>query len=132
MARIVKSLDSSGDETALLATHFAGSEWPYSGGRWLERVVLQRKTKFFRYKALEDLVRAFERLRASFPVALLLVGDGPLRLSVPDGVEMPGYVPDVVPLYRRMRVFVNPSLHEGFGLAMAEAMGQGVPVVSTD
>ena len=35
-------------------------------------------------------------------------------------------------LYKKASVFVLPSLHENFGLAAAEAMAAGVPVVVTD
>jgi glycosyltransferase involved in cell wall biosynthesis len=44
-----------------------------------------------------------------------------------------GFVPeaDLAPLYAAATVFAYPSLHEGFGLPVAEAMAQGTPVVTS-
>lgn len=43
-----------------------------------------------------------------------------------------GYVPaaDLPALYSTASVFAYPSLHEGFGMPIAEAMAQGTPVVT--
>ena len=49
-------------------------------------------------------------------------------------VLFPGYVPDVdlEILYRRARLYVFPSLYEGFGLPPLEAMSQSCPVISSN
>lgn len=55
-----------------------------------------------------------------------------LRALASDNVEFTGWVSDaeLEDLYARASVYVQPSLHEGFGLAVAEAMLAGcVPVV---
>jgi glycosyltransferase involved in cell wall biosynthesis len=36
---------------------------------------------------------------------------------------------DLPTVYRRARLFISPSLHEGFGYPPAEAMAQGTPVI---
>jgi colanic acid/amylovoran biosynthesis glycosyltransferase len=60
----------------------------------------------------------------------VIVGDGPLRDRVP---ESPGAVPstEVGGLYERAAVVCVPSLREGYGMAAAEAMAYGRPVVAS-
>lgn len=59
-----------------------------------------------------------------------IVPDGPAF----DDVETPGYVPEaeLIDLYRDAAVFYFPTLHEGFGLPVLEAMAAGCGVVTTD
>jgi glycosyltransferase involved in cell wall biosynthesis len=60
---------------------------------------------------------------------LVVVGDGPMRRLVPNAL---GSVPhaEVERLLERSSVVVAPSEREGFGLAAAEAMAFGRPVVA--
>ncbi len=66
------------------------------------------------------------RTSALGALAAPLVQDGTLRFL--------GYVPDAVmpDLYAGAELFVYPSLYEGFGIPVAEAMACGVPVVASD
>jgi len=50
-----------------------------------------------------------------------------------DELILTGYVPDddLINLYSLARLFIFPSLHEGFGLPALEAMACGVPVVGS-
>lgn len=56
------------------------------------------------------------------------------RLGLNDDVRLLGYLPDsdVLDLYRASRVKLFPSLYEGFGLPVLEAMALGVPVLAGD
>jgi glycosyltransferase involved in cell wall biosynthesis len=54
------------------------------------------------------------------------------RLGIEDAVRFTGYVPfdDLPVIYTLAEVFVFPSLYEGFGLPVIEAMACGTPVVA--
>ncbi|MUV88591.1 glycosyltransferase [Halapricum sp. CBA1109] len=51
-----------------------------------------------------------------------------------ENVEIAGYVPEeeLVDLYKRAAIFYFPTLHEGFGLPVLEAMAAGCAVVTSD
>ncbi len=70
----------------------------------------------------------------------VLVGDGPERarleklaaqLGIRDRLHFAGFVQDVAAVLSACDFVVIPSLREGFGLALAEAMAAGKPVVAT-
>jgi glycosyltransferase involved in cell wall biosynthesis len=96
-------------------------------------------------KNLVRLVRAYRRAVASsdLPHALVLAGpmgwraaplQRELRTPGPGNVVLSGHAtPDLLDaLYRGADAFLYPSLYEGFGLPVVEAMARGVPtVVST-
>jgi teichuronic acid biosynthesis glycosyltransferase TuaC len=91
------------------------------------------------------LLEAFAELRRSQPgAALAFVGDGPLRgeiatrasaLGLTGAVTLAGEVPgdEVARWLRAAHVCTLPSLREGFGLAVVEALACATPVaVSTE
>ena len=73
---------------------------------------------------------ALEFVEATAGLPRVIVGDGPLRDRVPD---TRGAVPstDVGGFYERAAVVCVPSLREGYGMAAAEAMAYGRPVVAS-
>jgi glycosyltransferase involved in cell wall biosynthesis len=84
------------------------------------------------------LLDAWERL--ALPQARLLIRtDANLarypalreRLSRLSNVETIGYVPDINDFYQRCDVFVLPSVDDGFGMAVFEAMANEVPCIAT-
>ncbi len=103
---------------------------------------------FERRKNLEGLLRAYAlaRTQYGFPLCLAIAGALPPRTSplFPDpkrmvkeldlegSVAFLGWVEeeDKPALYRGAALFVYPSLYEGFGLPVLEAMACGVPVVA--
>lgn len=110
-----------------------------------------------RRKNLLGLVEIFGRVAAEEPnVELALIGMRPWEegarvhgaahwsgrevedrireLGLERRVRVLGTVPleDLLALYTRARAFVFPSLYEGFGLPILEAMACGAPVVAAD
>ena len=82
------------------------------------------------------LFEAYASLRPTRPqLRLVLTGDGLDRLEpLPEGVENLGSVPaeHLASLYRRAACLVYPSLYEGFGLPVLEAMACGCPVAASN
>lgn len=92
-------------------------------------------------KGVSDALQAFAGIRADYPPArLLIAGDGPLRASLEHeaaqaglqgSVRFLGWRDDVPALLAAGDLFLMPSLWEGFGLTLLEAMAQGLPVVAS-
>lgn len=95
-------------------------------------------------KNVGALIEAFARLPAALRTShdLVLAGDFRRRREVHDlvkrlGIEaqtvFPGVISDerLVELYQGARLFVFPSLYEGFGFPVLEAMACGCPVISS-
>jgi len=97
-------------------------------------------------KNLPTLIRAFDKLKKDNQIPHLLVLAGtsgadpkfypPLKgiaKVAPDDIIFPDYVSDqyLPALYRGADAFIFPSLKEGFGLPVLEAMACGTPVVTS-
>jgi glycosyltransferase involved in cell wall biosynthesis len=94
-------------------------------------------------KNLTGAIRAFERIAGEFPEHRLALIGGTgwksreferLAASTKAPVLRLGYVSDeeLVRLYSAADCFLFPSLSEGFGFPVLEAMACGAPVVSSD
>lgn len=47
-------------------------------------------------------------------------------------IELKGFVDDVSDFYGDINLYVQPSVSEGFGIEVLEAMGRGIPVICSD
>ncbi len=93
-------------------------------------------------KNFHGLIRAFARVHRTHDDAMLLiVGSGPLRerlvqlvrsLNLEGVVVILPWARDVASYYKTCDIYVQPSLYEGWGMAVIEAMASGSPVVMTD
>ncbi|HEY2843417.1 MAG TPA: glycosyltransferase family 1 protein [Bryobacteraceae bacterium] len=95
-----------------------------------------------RRKNVARLVRAFESMPASWRLALAGAADGfgaAAELAAIESsprkndIDVLGYVTsaELDALYRRARIFAFPSLDEGFGMPVLEAMAHSVPVITS-
>jgi glycosyltransferase involved in cell wall biosynthesis len=112
----------------------------------VRRPYLISVARSYAHKNLAGLLRAYRvlRERGRRDVQLVLVGEryrtsGDLdrlaeELEVSDGVVFTGFVghDELNALYSGAEVFAFPSLAEGFGLPVLEAMACGAPVVASD
>lgn len=99
---------------------------------------------FERRKRLPDLIEAMGQLRDhGLMFQATLVGDGELfeevadqvhEFDLSDQVSLPGVVSDreLLSLYQQSDVFVLPSIQEGFGQVILEAMATRTPPVVVD
>jgi len=96
-------------------------------------------------KKVDFLLDCFREARKTGAISsatrLVLVGRkgpgfDPIERRIPaDGsVKMLGHISDddLVRLYRRAKAFIYPSLYEGFGIPLIEAMSGGVPIIRSE
>jgi len=96
------------------------------------------------WKNIETLIRAVGIIvhDMNYPrIELTVIGDGPERvnlehliadLKLKEYVALLGYREDVGDFLRTSNLFVHPSVAEGFGIAVAEAMMAGLPVIAAN
>jgi glycosyltransferase involved in cell wall biosynthesis len=108
-------------------------------GSWVIGVAGRMKPQ----KGFEYLLKALPLLEEEGlrDYRVMMVGDGPVRpilerqadeLGCKDKVKFLGFRRDVPQLLRAMDLFAFPSLWEGFGTALVEAMVAEVPIVASD
>ncbi|MEO8594662.1 MAG: glycosyltransferase family 1 protein [Candidatus Solibacter sp.] len=116
---------------------------PEAAAHWFRPVPVALAPPYFLFvgtleprKNLETLLEAWREVRRRHPIDLVLAGrrraDGP-QIAAEPGLRIAGEVEDAeLPgLYSGALAFVYPSLYEGFGLPVLEAMQCGAPVVAS-
>jgi glycosyltransferase involved in cell wall biosynthesis len=85
-----------------------------------------------RRKNLDLLLRVFRRVNSRRALRLILVGGEPQMALQSEVTQMAGVSDEkLAQLYSGAAAFVYPSLYEGFGLPVLEAMACGAPVITT-
>ena len=103
--------------------------------------ILGMACRLVEQKGIPYALEALRRIRSDFPRAhLVIAGDGEkaaeLRrlaslLGIADRVHWLGWRSDAADLMAAFDVFLLPSLHEGFGLVLLEAMSRRVPIIAS-
>jgi glycosyltransferase involved in cell wall biosynthesis len=117
---------------------------------WKDRLSIPKIATLFGFvgqlderKGIHALLEAFSLLRKSLngDVNLLFVGRGPLDDFIRDWraehqengrIHLAGFQTDISDIMKSIDALVLPSLWEGFGLVLIEAMAAGKPCVTTD
>jgi N-acetyl-alpha-D-glucosaminyl L-malate synthase BshA len=103
-----------------------------------DKKILMHISNFRPVKRVLDVVRIFARVHKEVPSVLVMVGDGPDRLSaeeearalgVDNDVHFLGRIDAVAPLLASADLFLLPSDAESFGLSALEALACGVPAL---
>nr|HID58909.1 glycosyltransferase [Desulfobacterales bacterium] len=107
-----------------------------------DRVIIGNVARLIPQKGHLFLIEAFRRLvRDGLKIVLVIVGDGYLRerlerevtrKGLEDSVFFTGFRSDAVRLIAGFDIFVFPSIWEGFGLVLLEAMSWRKPVVASN
>jgi glycosyltransferase involved in cell wall biosynthesis len=120
--------------------------------RWMRQLELRRPYVLFvgnaakPHKNLDNVVQAYgwARKRFDFKAPLVCVGERSgvefkirqraEQLGIPGEVVLLGHVAgEALPaIYQGASLFLYPTLYEGFGLPVIEAMASGVPVITSN
>jgi glycosyltransferase involved in cell wall biosynthesis len=122
------------DPARIRVIHHGIDHAAFSPGGVEREPVLVYPARPWPHKNHARLYEAFALLRRERPeLRLVLTGGGDFG-RVPEGVEVRGLVPrdELVSLLRRAGGLVFPSLYEGFGMPIVEAMACGCPVACSN
>jgi N-acetyl-alpha-D-glucosaminyl L-malate synthase BshA len=105
-----------------------------------EKIIIH-VSNFRKVKRIPDVIEVFSRIQEKMPAILLMLGDGPEKekarlqaqeLGIASQVRFLGKTSDVERILCISDLFILPTEKESFGLAALEAMGAGVPVISSN
>ncbi|MCU0498368.1 MAG: glycosyltransferase [Anaerolineae bacterium] len=106
-----------------------------------EAPVLGMVCRLMNAKGLPDAIAAFHQIADQFPDArLVIAGEGDLRptlehqirkLNLTERVHLLGWRDQPIALMAGFDVLLSPSVREGFGLTLLEAMSQAIPIIGS-
>ncbi|MCX6731048.1 MAG: glycosyltransferase [Candidatus Roizmanbacteria bacterium] len=107
-----------------------------------EKIILTSCGRLVEEKGHRYLIDAFSYISKIYPnVFLYILGQGPLKdqlenqianLNLQKKVFLPGFTKSPNKYFKMSDIFILPSLYEGFGNVILEAMSCGLPIISTD
>lgn len=104
-----------------------------------EKVVMHI-SNFRPVKRVTDVIRTFKKISDHMPAKLVLLGDGPERMSaigvakqlgIIDKITHLGNIENIESVIPCADLVFQPSEHESFGIVPLEAMACGIPVLGT-
>jgi L-malate glycosyltransferase len=102
--------------------------------------IIMHISNFRPVKRVTDVVRVFHKIARQMPARLIMVGDGPERISavgvarqlgISDKIRYLGTYERIEAILPFADLVLQPSEHESFGLVPLEAMACEVPVIAT-
>lgn len=90
-------------------------------------------------KGIKELIEAFTRVVEKYPTATLaIIGDGPEHKKFKkqaknvSGITFYGHQSEPLDFLRKSKIFILPTYHEAFGVAVVEACMEGLAIIATD
>ena len=107
-----------------------------------DALLIGTAARLIKQKGLSYALRALGQLKTDYPhLYYVIAGDGPLhdalekearRLGLQRRVIFLGWRDDVLDIMAGLDVFLLPSLWEGLGLVLLEAMSRRLPIIASD
>ncbi len=102
--------------------------------------VVMHISNFRAVKRVTDVIRVFKKISDKMDAQLIMVGEGPEKVSsvgvarqlgILNKVKYIGNYHNIEELLPHADLVIQPSEHESFGMVALEAMASGVPVIAT-
>lgn len=120
-------------------------DFPIVSSEPYEKPTISCVARLVEYKRVEDLIKAVNIVKKKVPdIQCKIIGTGPLEdelknltkeLNLDDNVEFLGFVEkheDVMKVVNSSKVFCLPSVVEGFGIVIIEALSLKTPFVAAE
>jgi len=134
-------IHSGVDLVPFFAPHLDGAKVRTGLGISPDTTVIATAGRLTAVKGQATLIRAVaDILRQRKKIVLLILGEGELRsdlealstdLGVAEAVRFLGWRPDVAAIMASCDIFCLPSLNEGMGKVLVEAMALGKPIIAS-